>query len=229
MLLQGLQSRPFGSKEPLGKLFRIDLYLFRSRAHIDYLRSAPRSQIYATASFQPSHVTHIGNFNAAGQPKERTASADNSDDSAPDDDPSDDDTPGVLRQAPLHNRVSDLQAATGEESKKSKRQKNKNPEYLCRNCGRNDSPEWRKVCEILSPRFHASTHSALPLGSTGTEDALQRESHFLPPIMHTLTSSEILRHAVYDGRKSKPDQIANARIKIRTRSRLRDRWRGSTR
>jgi hypothetical protein len=110
--------------------------------------SAPRSQIYATASFQPSHVTHIGNFNAAGQPKERTASADNSDDSAGDDDPSDDDTPGVLRQAPQHNRVSDLQSTT-EESKKSKRQKNKNPEYLCRNCGRNDSPEWRKVCAFL--------------------------------------------------------------------------------
>ncbi|KAJ9098872.1 hypothetical protein QFC19_006210 [Naganishia cerealis] len=100
---------------------------------------------YATASFQPSHVTQIGNFNAAGQPKERTASADNTDDSGQDDDASDDEIPGVLRQPPQNNRVSDLQLmATGEDSKKSKRQKNKNPEYLCRNCGRNDSPEWRK-------------------------------------------------------------------------------------
>lgn len=148
-MLQGLQSRPFRSKEPLGTLTR------QSKRYIIGLTfndcpSAPRSQIYATASFQPSHVTHIGNFNAAGQPKERTASADNSDDSAPDDDPSDDDTPGVLRQAPQHNRVSDLQGVTTEESKKSKRQKNKNPEYLCRNCGRNDSPEWRKVSAFHS-------------------------------------------------------------------------------
>lgn len=32
------------------------------------------------------------------------------------------------------------------DDKKAKKPKlSKNPEYLCRNCGRNDSPEWRKV------------------------------------------------------------------------------------
>lgn len=36
-------------------------------------------------------------------------------------------------------------ARSGGDEKKSKKVKNgKQPEYLCRNCGRNDSPEWRK-------------------------------------------------------------------------------------
>jgi hypothetical protein len=50
--------------------------------------------------FHPSHITHIGNFNAAGQLKERTVSVDNSEDSAADDDGSEDETPGVLRGPP---------------------------------------------------------------------------------------------------------------------------------
>ena len=112
----------------------------------DLEHEAPRNQMYAAASFQPSHITHIGNFNAAGQLKERTVSVDNSEDSAADDDGSEDETPGVLRGPPQHNRVLDLQSAVNDDPKKSKRQKNKNPEYLCRNCGRSDSPEWRKVC-----------------------------------------------------------------------------------
>jgi len=38
------------------------------------------------------------------------------------------------------------QGQGGGEEKKTKKAKNgKQPEYLCRNCGRNDSPEWRKV------------------------------------------------------------------------------------
>jgi hypothetical protein len=111
---------------------------FSRRANIEY-SIAPRSQIYATASFQPSHITHIGNFNAAGQLKERTASVDNSEDSAGED-----------------------------ESKKSKRQKNKNPEYLCRNCGRNDSPEWRKVCSILP--MTGTSLILLCVGTIGTKD-----------------------------------------------------------
>jgi hypothetical protein len=147
--LQDLQSRPFNSKEPLGRKERCTK--IHSQYLINFPSTGPRSQSYATASFQPSHITQIGNFNAAGQPKERTASADNTDDSGQDDDVSDEEIPGVLRnQPPQNNRVSDLQLlAAGDDSKKSKRQKNKNPEYLCRNCGRNDSPEWRKVSCIV--------------------------------------------------------------------------------
>jgi len=32
-----------------------------------------------------------------------------------------------------------------DDKKQKKSKMSKNPEYLCRNCGRNDSPEWRKV------------------------------------------------------------------------------------
>jgi hypothetical protein len=53
------------------------------------------------------------------------------------------------RQSPQQSANSSrmqVQGQSGGEEKKTKKAKNgKQPEYLCRNCGRNDSPEWRKV------------------------------------------------------------------------------------
>lgn len=47
------------------------------------------------------------------------------------------------RQSPMAS------GRSGGEEKKPKKVKNgKQPEYLCRNCGRNDSPEWRKVSGV---------------------------------------------------------------------------------
>lgn len=46
------------------------------------------------------------------------------------------------------------------DDKKAKKPKlsSKNPEYLCRNCGRNDSPEWRKVSRIRKEKVCRSDH-----------------------------------------------------------------------
>lgn len=49
-----------------------------------------------------------------------------------------------IQQFQYHDQAGPSMSAMSDE-KKAKKQKIKNPEYLCRNCGRNDSPEWRKV------------------------------------------------------------------------------------
>ena len=90
----------------------------------------------------------------------------NSSDEDEDDDDDDDDRPmPSLRNMSTSGPVGmqNIQFQTNEsfqmgggmvDDKKAKKPKmSKNPEYLCRNCGRNDSPEWRKVsrCKRVSP------------------------------------------------------------------------------
>lgn len=55
----------------------------------------------------------------------------------------DDDENSSGRQSP--SGADSTGRGQGDEKKPKKPKNGKQPEYLCRNCGRNDSPEWRKV------------------------------------------------------------------------------------